>query len=83
MVSKYLEIILDVVFVALDIHKDPDLRFKMIEILHFLVDETQKSSANTLQEGQDYDSSQGASDSWRVDGVGEKILKDIVGTGLI
>jgi hypothetical protein len=25
--------------VGIDVHKDPELRFKMIEILHFLVEE--------------------------------------------
>jgi hypothetical protein len=83
MINKYLEIILDVVGVGLDIHKDPDLRFKMIEILHFLVEEAGKSSQKIRSEETDMSHENSYLNSWTVDGVGEKILNNIVGNGLI
>ena len=72
-VNKYLEIILDVMGVGLDVQKDPELRFKMIEILHFLVEEAAKG-----KEVGDENSA-----NWTVEGVGEKILSEIVDKGLV
>lgn len=72
-INQYLEIILDVISVGIDVKKDPDMRFKMIEILHFLVEEASKSSGTNEENAA----------NWTVDGVGEKILNDIVGKGLV
>lgn len=72
-VNKYLEIILDVMGVGIDVQKDPELRFKMIEILHFLVEEAAKGKAENDE----------SSANWTVDGVGEKILNDVVNKGLV
>lgn len=78
-INKYLEIVLDVIGVGLDVQRDPDLRFKMIEILHFLVDEAAREKTN----GDNEELIEEGNRNWAVEGVGKKILKDIVNTGLI